>query len=195
MPRRAPRGNTFDPFVCCGLAADRQYGRPKGTPVCRECARLMEIGRAALKADAGAGRGCYIWSGRPYYSVDYPVRDSGGLEDAMADLVNRLAEPRGAVPCGEHGLQHVLEAPFAPGVYRGRYEIEEFVVSMRRADRDALNALDAAIRACLSKCAQDGKAEGRSIIMALAAGELTLADFERQAAAGGQRGGEDGDDD
>ena len=46
--------------------------------------------------------------------------------------------------------------------------------------REALNALDSAVRAALTNTYAAGKARGENIIVQLAEGELGLKDFEKK---------------
>jgi len=57
--RRASRGNTHDPFDCCGKEAP-SYGRPKGT-ICRDCRALIDEGTAARK-NIPQDRRPFIWT-------------------------------------------------------------------------------------------------------------------------------------
>ena len=182
MQRRArvPAEHTRDPWPCCGKAADEQYGRFK-EGVCKECARLIAIGRESDKRAAEGGEKLYRWVDlqhhwpRYYGRYTFSGRETGDeLAEAMFDLAERLT--RRTETCeGSRDAEHLLECKDTSS----RYE-HTMIVRTAEPVRDRLNRLDAMIRRALGEAYTEGKARGQSIVMQLAAGELSTREFDKQ---------------
>ena len=183
--RRVWTGYTREPWPCCGKAAEWRYGRPK-EGICDECGQLVERGRAAAARDAEPGNEHYLWTDArqfwPRYYGAYDFNDKPG-ERTDQLLANAMFELVAAVSLPTHEQEaptsrpHVLDCRDTHTGYRS-----VAVVSMPPAVRDRLNALDAAIRTALAKVYASGQRRGRSAVLQLAAGELSLTDFNGRRA-------------
>ena len=179
MARRAAR--THDPYPCCGKDPD-EYGRPKNT-ICSECAGLIEIGKRAKKADEDGGRREFVWASRPHwwprYYGDYDMvgRCKFDLDAAMFDLVSALTDWRRRRTQLDTDAATRLPPYLDCKPGHGRYE-GQHVVSADGVVRDRVNALDKAIRQALMAAYKAGAERGGNALRRLAAGDLSLTDFD-----------------
>ena len=179
--RRASRGCTYDPYPCCGKPASEHGGRLKNR-ICDDCKKLIETGRDALKAAReDRGEENFTWVSQPHFWPMYygphelSDRTRRGLSNAMYELVNTLSTVVRNPPWsrGER-------APKVIDVRQDRYEREGTItVSMKPEVRERLHELDGMIRKALAETHEDGKRRGRSALLNLAAGELSIADFDK----------------
>jgi hypothetical protein len=193
--RRAGRGNTHEPFECCGKEAG-PYGRPKAT-LCQECADLIREGKAA-RARVPQDLVPYAWT-----SVDYgwPAFYGTGaaldsdvhrrLTTAFWTLVNAVTVPApGDTPdldpehLGEPdrrtGERRPLPWPRILSVKGHSHDSWSWyrLILARPDVQAALDAVHQAILAALSAAWDKGKERGGSALHGLASGEISLTDFE-----------------
>ncbi|MCY4635091.1 MAG: hypothetical protein OXG04_11420 [Acidobacteria bacterium] len=191
--RRARRGCTYDPWPCCGKVITWNGGRPKGT-ICPACSRLIRLGEDAEKRTRETDTGIYTWAEqshwwpRYYGPYSFEQRDTAEkLAQAMFDLIEAVSVLRetrehGYGSLGKSGQSEgpVLECIGEDGRPR-RYESGgTALVHIPRAVRERLDNLDANIRTALREAYAEGNRRGRSILRQLAAGEMSLSDFEKR---------------
>ena len=180
---RAQRGHTHDPWPCCGKDSGYARGRAKNT-ICPDCRKLIWLGKKTLEQQAAAKQAVFIWVKEEhwwpmYYGpYDFPDHEMGRrLANAMYALATRIVEDTDAwvwndkleylLTCGESGRSSYT--------HEGRK-----AVSIDPALCEALDELDAAIRESLEGVFKEGQAQGRSIMLQLAAGTLSMEDYNRQ---------------
>lgn len=178
---RLQRGHTRDPWPCCRRPANERSGRPKGT-ICDDCKSLIRIGRETRALQSDRGERVYLWTTMPHwwpmYYGEYSFTTHGvgrRLSDAMFHVVSAVCR-RTHGPWDEKNEGRFLEC----GGPRARYEAP-VAVSADPQLRERLDELDAAIRAALADCYAEGESRGRSIILQLAGGEMSLKDFNERA--------------
>lgn len=181
VKRRLPTGHTRGPWPCCGKECEEWPGRLKNR-ICDECKRLITIGKDAVRRHEAGSMEPYRWTGRHYAWTGYALGVSmafdgrNRLQRAMWSLVSELAidahDERGMG--AERGP--VLDAQ--KDSY-GRFEFSTRV-KMTPHLRGLLNDLDVAIRAALTDVHQAGIEQGRSALVQLADGKMTLDDFDRR---------------
>ena len=179
---------TWDPWPCCGKPAEKEGwrgGRPKNT-ICRECTHLIQVGRDALETARASGRRPYLWTWvRHGWAEYYGAYDFSGdrsfLAHAMFHLVEALwatreKRPHGFIPAGS------VDGPVLDCDEQHRNPIlqGQVTVHIDRNIRDRVNELDAAIRKALASVYAQGVARGRSTLLGLADGDLSLSDFEKK---------------
>ena len=81
--------------------------------------------------------------------------------------------------CDKEGWNRDLECLLTHGILRD-YD-DRKAVSMHPGLRDALNELDGAIREALESVFNEGQQQGRSIMLQLASGTLSMEDYNRRA--------------
>ena len=188
---RARRGCTYDPWPCCGEVTTQRGGREKDT-ICPECTRLIRLGRDAETRSRESDTGIYRWASEPHWWPQYygpwsfEHHDTGKkLAEAMYDLVEAvslLREDRehGYGRLGAKSEVPVLECTGEDG-HPGHYESSgTALVHIPRPVRERLDNLDARIRTALREAWAAGNRRGRSVLRQMAAGEMSLGDFERR---------------
>ena len=186
---RASRGHTHDPYPCCDEPPESPYGRPK-KGICEECRGLIEDGKLARASGANRKDAVYRWTERSYawagyYGVwEFSRPDGGGFEntgsdltEAMYALVNLLVKPppeNWLEETGDDPIENLLETGIPIGSRRADFGR---TVGMSPEVRQALDALNAAIRAVLADVYQTGREEGSNLLLKLAGGEVTTDDF------------------
>ena len=203
MPRReraATRGHTWDPWPCCGTAVDERdwiQGRPRKQPLCPSCEELIRLGKDARRRASESGEATYKWCkryhewpgyhGRYYFEhdrrpgqkTDEPWNAGDALRRRMFELVNalsRAAEGR----AWQSRAPEVLTCE--EDVKRENDYHCELLVTMDPKIRDALDAVDAAMRKALRSTYRAGKATGQNILINLARNEMTVNEFNRRSA-------------
>ena len=178
--RRALAKHTHDNWPCCGEPPESDYGRPKGE-ICQECRRLIDIGRATLERESAAGRKQYEWALRHYWWPEYygpfDFEDEGtrrGLARAMYDLIESVI-----VRIEEHTWGKKVPKLLDCEGTRSRYD-GTGLVSIDTTVRDRLNELDRRIRSALAETYRCGKTKGQNVLRQLAAGEVSLKDFDEE---------------
>lgn len=179
--KRLQRGHTRDPWPCCRRPANEAGGRPKAT-ICDDCKALIKIDKETRARQDEQGQKVYLWTEMPHWWLMYYGPYSFGthgvgrrLSDAMFHVVSAVCR-RTHGPWDEENEGKFLEC----GGPRARYE-STFAVRADPAVRDRLDELDAAIRAALADCYAAGRSRGRSIILQLAGGEMSLKDFDERS--------------
>ena len=203
MPRReraARRGHTWDPWPCCDSQVDEAdwiQGRPRKQPLCPSCQELIRLGRDARRRASEAGEATYKWCERyhewpgyhgPYYfehdrrpdqGHDEPWDAGDALRRRMFELVNIL---------GSAAEGHAWQSG-APTVLTCKDDIKredryscDLLVTMDPKVRDALDALDAAMRKALKSAYRAGKARGQNILANLASNDMSVNEFNRRSA-------------
>lgn len=199
---RARPGCTHEPWPCCGTEAD-MFGRPRGT-ICGACRHLIAEGVAARERAAAEGLAVYRWTER---SWSWPrFLGLGGLSterhDQLSEAFHQLAArltrpapadtPRDSPAMGPAYRDHrgetrqdpvpwprlVEPPPGTPEYRQGSWDWGCLVLA-EPATREALQALYAAIGGALRDAHAGGLDRGRSALLQLAAGELSLSDFQR----------------
>ena len=177
--QRVLRGHTRDPWPCCGSAADERWGRPKGT-ICDECKDLIRTGKDAIQEKESRSEAIYKWATQPHwwpqYYGPYNFRQSGtrtALANAMFNLVETLTTTVHTGWNADHE-GYVLSCKDTRSKYDG-----SLFVSADRETREKLDELDAAIREALSEAYAEGTARGQRSLLQLAAGDMSLKDFEK----------------
>ena len=180
---RAQKGHTHDPWPCCGKESGYARGREKNT-ICPNCQKLIKLGKATLDRQTTARQEVYLWSRQPnwwprYYGpYDFPdhvMRDR--LGDAMYAVATLVSENAEQSPWTKN-LEHLLSC----GERGSRYHYEgKKTVSIDPALRNALDELDNAIRAALEGVFSEGQTQGRSIMLQLASGKLSMDDYNKQS--------------
>lgn len=190
---RAGRGMTYEPWPCCGQEPETsgwRRGRPKNE-ICDECRHLIGVGKQALERAGQNGRKSYLWTcikhGWAQYYGSYQFQsehDTGfdvgrRLADAMFELVESLWSVRekrahGYIPPGS-SVGPVIECSKQ---HRQPIEQGAVIVHMEQRVRDRVNELDAAIRTALESAYSEGRKRGRSTLLSMAAGDLSLSDFD-----------------
>ena len=179
---KAGRGCTHDLWPCCGEPPEETFGRTKRKSVCPECEELIQIGRQARERESESENGTYVWTETahwwPQYYGDYRFGD-GKTQDELADAMFHLVVRLTTLKMNHaYGPSHepVLECENTHGGYEG-----SVLVTAPTDVRTRLNDLDRAIRKALVAAYAEGKARGRSALLQLAGGELSMADFNNQA--------------
>ena len=175
------RGHTRDPWPCCDRPADDTVGRPKER-ICEACRNLIRTGEDALERQKNVGEQRYRWPEVrhmwPQYYGDYEFGTTDTREDlgtAMFNLVTALAT-RAHERQWKRKHQPVLDCANTHTRYLDTVE-----VMLNAKTRELLNKLDVAIRAALTQGYAEGKARGRSTLLQLANGELSMNDFDKGA--------------
>ena len=184
---RLPRGHTRDAWPCCNTAPEQTYGRPKGG-ICQKCRELIRTGADALRQREQAQEQTYRWVKQPhwwpqYYGV-YRFENEGTrrtLIEAMFYLVNRVIKPVYA----RSGADKIEPMLTCEGT-RSQYD-NSVPVSADPGTRECLNALDQAIREALTEAYAEGKKRGQSTLLQLAAGEMSMKDFDDETTIGRNR--------
>lgn len=191
--RRASRGNTHDPYPCCGKDGG-SWGREKNS-ICSDCKALIEEGkRARAKAEAERVSGQlqpFNWCERDYASPGYyglvqyrEQKDDHqkALQSAVFGLVAAVAVPKTPTTPAAENTDHKnwKDWPRLLDYKRkGGYTQDwQQVVLLAPKTRDAINQLDKVIRAVLKENYVAGKARGLSILQGLASGDVTITDFD-----------------
>ena len=189
--RRARRGCTYDPWPCCGKETTWDGGRPKGA-ICPECNRLIRLGKDAEKRSRETDTGTYTWAKEshwwPRYYGPYSFEQhdtANNLAEAMFDLIEAVSVLRENRKYGGYGASDHSEGPVLECIGENgrpdRYESGgTALVHIPRAVREHLDKLDANIRTALREAYSAGNRRGRSILRQLAAGEMSLRDFEKR---------------
>ena len=184
--RRASPGCTHDPWPCCQKPASEYGGRPKNT-ICNECKALINTGRDAIARAQNTGDEVYSWALEPHwwsqYYGPYEFSYGGGdtrLANAMYALVTALATPVHGKIDYRRRVPRVLEGGIED-IWKRHWE-GQAPFQMKAATRDHLNELDSAIRAALEDTYAEGKNRGRSALLQLATGELSIMDFDKTVA-------------
>lgn len=195
--RRAYRGFTHEPYECCGKDPGPR-GRPKRT-ICRECGQLIEDGKALRQQTsqqvASGDRGLYRFHERDYavpgyYSPGLSSDHQRTLQAALFGLVQAAAMPAPvtAPPYANSGQREEddWEPEAWPHVLTVKQDRHDWgsLVLLPPAVRDAIDRFDQAIRAALASTYQAGKKDGRSVLLGLATGEVSLADFDEALLTG-----------
>ena len=177
---RARRGNTHDPWPCCGEPPESDFGRPK-EGICLECRELIEAGKEAIARQQKAGAGTYGWCERahwwPRYYGDYLFDDhetGEKLSDAMYEVVQAVTERSLRTEYRQYGNMF-LDCQKTHVGYQGMSSR----VTANPTVRAKLNELDKQIRAALTSTYNEGKARGQNVILGLASGQMSLRDFEK----------------
>jgi hypothetical protein len=192
--RRASRGNTHEPFDCCGKEAG-PYGRPKGT-ICRECRTLIEEGKAARER-IDKGLAPYVWTSTDYgwpqfygTGADLPSDVHKALALAFWTLANRITVPAPAdtptsspvlgEPDRRTGERRPLPWPrllSVSGLSHDSWSWATFVLG-NPDTVEALDNLHRGIRVALGAAYDRGRKLGGNALMRLAEGSLALDDFD-----------------
>ncbi len=187
--RRCPPGYTHDLYECCGKDPG-VYGRPKGQ-ICSTCAGLIEDGRRA-RALVPKGLETLQWTSVPYgwpcfYSCKAQFLDGlsssdarDRLRDAFWRLVNVATTPAPSdTPHGDPSKGHE-PWPRLLSVKGSGYNSWSFetLVACCPEIRKGLDELHQAIMAALNDVYAAGKRNGRSVLLGLASGEVSVRDFD-----------------
>ncbi len=201
--RRAYRGYTFDPWPCCGAVGENWGGgqRPKDQAVCPSCQDLIEAGKAARAAAEGQQLQTYHWV-EVYYAVPNYYGDyrfpNGELHARLEKAIFNIVASVAVVAPADHPRESPEVIGEKPDFFDKRKKVPVFkewpdvlkaqsnnvrrdwpqMVLMPKAARDAINNLDQVIRDLIPAMYQEGKEQGGSLLLALASGEKTTADFE-----------------
>lgn len=201
--RRASRGNTHEPFDCCGKPAGT-YGRPKGE-ICRDCRALIDEGQAARKR-IDKGLVPFGWTsvnyGWPRFygtGADLPSDVHEALAVAFWTLANRVTVP---APADTPALSPELGKPSYSGAQayhlpwpnlltdRGQSHDSWSWRTLVLANPDVADGLDAlhrAIRVALGAAYDRGRKTGGNALRRLAEGTLAISDFDDAITGGGRR--------
>lgn len=192
--RRASRGNTHDPYECCGADAG-PYGRRKGT-ICDACKQLIQDGKAlrdqVARAKGDGALAVFTFHERDYAMVGYyglgvPDVDRDGkrrdmqreLQAAMFALVHAVATPAPATTPSSQPSKPSDYKPWPNVLSESQRDCDwRTLVLLPPATRAAIDALDQAIRETLAATYLAGKAKGRSVLQGLASGDVSVADFD-----------------
>ena len=209
--RRRHHGWTAGPCPGCGQGDEHPSGK-----VCHECQALMADGQAArdqAELDRKKGeeqpfwwveRG-YAWPA--YYGLNLETQDRERLAEAMFQLAAILTRP---APPGTprespklsdrlnyHGepipeswpqLLACGEGPDGERLAWHNHHDWRQLVLARPDVAAALSALDLAIRAAGAAAYQAGKNRGGSVLLGLAAGDLSRSDFDEALMTPEERG-------
>jgi hypothetical protein len=175
----AYRGLTKRPYECCGAPAP-QFGRPL-TGVCAACEALQKDGQTYRDTvqQVIADRQTYVWvePGREYAwpcPREFFYGDKqDALRRALGVLIATVALP---VPAVE---EKWWDKPGLLPRAQGEYYEWKMPVEVSPPTAEALAALVTAMATALGAAYADGLKRGRSSLLALAAGEMSLADFEK----------------
>ena len=180
---RASRGHTWDPWPCCGERpeATGRHARPKGE-ICTECKRLIEIGRLAEKLAKSDGGRTYKWVSEPHWYPGYygPYDLSTSVRNRLRDAMFAAVNTTSTTVAWDTFSQQVNEFFLKTSRTRVPYNhmTPPIIVLANPAQRESLNALDDAIRGALEDAFAEGKRRGRSAVLQLASGEMSLKDFD-----------------
>ena len=200
--RAAARGHTWDQWPCCAAEVDesRWYrGRPKRESVCPDCRELIRLGEDARRRSSEAGETTFRWTSsyhqwpgyygayhfrhRPRARHDEPYDAGDALRRRMFELVNAVARPAPGRPWKS-------SAPFVLTCSDRSHRIspyrDEILVTADPKVRDALDALDGAVREALESAYHEGKERGQNILLNLAGNEITVNEFNRRTADGAE---------
>jgi hypothetical protein len=192
--RRASRGNTHDPFECCGKEPG-PYGRPKGA-ICGDCQALIDEGKAA-RARGPQDLVPFVWTSTNYgwprfygTGADLPSDVHQALANAFWALANQITTPAPADtprmsptlgdPDRRTGERHPTPWPRLltdPGLSHDSWSWAKLVLA-NPATVDALDALYLGIRAALGATYERGLKKGGNALKRLAEGSLALNDFD-----------------
>jgi len=188
---RASRGYTHDPWPCCGKDSGSKRGRPK-QGICWDCKQLIADGQLwRNQQNAKPGLGLFTWTSTNYgwprfYGArcewpnhGHPESQRHVLENAFFALANLLVDTPGGDMLTAWGSPRSGErAPFLLSD-RGHDSWSWSRTVMARKDvQAALDGLHQAIRDALGLVYLEGKERGSRLLVQLANGEKTLADFE-----------------
>ena len=140
----------------------------------------MREGAETRRRQEAAGNETYVWTTEPHWWPGYHGRygfrshETGrALTRAMYELANQLTRRR-EPPDWSRRHDPLLDCKQPRPTYQGTVQ-----VCVAPNLRDGLNRLDDTIRTALEEAFACGKADGQSIVRQLAAGDMTLKDFEK----------------
>ena len=178
--QRANKGHTHDPWPCCGEPPDDLYGRPKGG-ICYSCRKLIDAGKDAIARQQASGESVYRWTENAYWWPRYYGEYAFGEPETGTELSNamyELVETATSRIHDEERRSHLERFLECHGTHVG-YQGSNIEIGSETIVRTRFNELDKQIRRALTSAYAEGKARGHSLLLGLAAGRTSLADFEK----------------
>ena len=179
-----PRGCTGKPCEGCNTAGTRLVGQ-----VCGDCERLLKEAKAArdVQAERISKDEVRVWRHHrdvPHWNPGYYEGEMGhderdALRAAFTDVIDAISEPALGVPRAG-AAENFLTKKSNTAYYEGTaYHGHDYVSALVRV-RDALDALDGAIRQALKSTHNEAYAEGVNLLRQLGRGDLSLTKFDER---------------
>ncbi len=150
----------------CGVCGSALAYSDEETTVCKECSSLLETGRRAL--DSGAQ--WYSLSRSRFYSVldSFPHGDEVGIDEFLETLTRAVSS--------RVSPKNTFDQPAEP-LSKDDGGSHNPALLLKPEQAEAVDAFATLCVRALKQARAEGKAEGQSLVRGLAAGEMTVSDF------------------
>jgi hypothetical protein len=183
------------PCPCCKKVNPR---RP-ANDICYDCRRTFEfaeklVAEEKLKVDSAEDVGVFkcrdleCWHWWPHYWRDLPKGTDSGAHERFRKAMHRLASLL-ASPADQNRLSGIKDRFDLPYIYgeKQHWDGSAVYVTVPRVVAAALVELDAAQRNLMCEAGRAAFDSGRSLLVSLAAGTTSIADFDKEVTQEGKR--------